>query len=64
MRYSLINASIGFIAKCVFRGGELKKYFGSLCYSAAGVVELTGRLKSEDYAIELEQGDGTTLMIP
>lgn len=43
MRYSLINASIGFIAKCVFRGGELKKYFGSLCYSAAGVVELSGR---------------------
>jgi hypothetical protein len=42
MRYSLINASIGFIAKCVFRGGTLKKYFGSMCYKAAGVVELSG----------------------
>lgn len=53
-RYSLINASIGFIAKCVFRGATYKRYFGSLCYSAAGVVELSGRQKSEDYAVELE----------
>jgi len=54
LRYSLINASIGFIAKCVFRGATYKRYFGSLCYSAAGVVELSGRQKSEDYAVELE----------
>jgi diacylglycerol kinase (ATP) len=64
MRYSLINASIGFIAKCVWRGLGLKRYFGNFCYQAAAVYEMSGTQKSEDYAIELDQADGSTLTIP
>lgn len=42
MRYSIINASIGFIAKCVWTGLGWKKYFGSLCYQAAAVYWMFG----------------------
>jgi diacylglycerol kinase family enzyme len=64
MRYSIINASIGFVAKCVFIGCDLKKYLGNLCYQVAAVYQLSGRQHSDDFAVELEQGDGTVLTIP
>ena len=63
-RYSVINASIGYIAKVVHLGNSHKKYVGSLCYTTAGFVELAGRLRAEDFEMELDCGNGNKLTIP
>ena len=49
MRYSIINASIGFIAKAVHRAKIHKNYVGNLCYTTAGFFEIAGGLQPEDF---------------
>lgn len=40
MRFSIVNAAIGFIAKVVHKAIDLKKYFGGSSYAVAGIKEL------------------------
>lgn len=48
MRYSIINCSIGFVAKCCYKGGGYKQWAGDKCYLFAALNEFfTGGIADE-----------------
>jgi len=55
LRYSVVNAAIGFIAKVVHKAINLKKYFGSSSYSVAGIKELFFTKTVPQYRLIFEQ---------
>ena len=61
-RYSVINAAVGYIAKCVHKAAALKPYMGRHCYvaSAIGVFFTTA---IEELSLVLEQHDGSRIAL-
>ena len=52
-RYSVINASVGYIAKCVHKADSYKPYVGRLCYTSSAVVNFFGN-DNETFGIDFE----------
>ncbi len=51
VRYSIVNAAIGFLAKVVHKAINLKKYFGGSSYAVAGIKELVFTKKIPQYRV-------------
>jgi diacylglycerol kinase family enzyme len=52
-RYSIINAAVGFIAKCVHVANGYKSYMGSFAYTAAGLKCFFSGEKPDKYQFNL-----------
>jgi len=60
LRYSVINASIGFIAKTVHKAASAKSWAGKHAYVYSGVSEFLGGCRPDTYSVQIEQPDGTS----
>ena len=62
-RYSVINAAVGYIAKCTHKADTHKPYMGRHCYVSAALANFfTTRV--DDFGLFFEQYDGSKIELP
>ena len=59
-RYSVINASVGYIAKCTHKADSHKPYMGRYCYTSSAIVNFFGN-DNETFEVCFEQHDGSRI---
>ena len=62
-RYSVINAAVGYVAKCVHKADAHKPYVGRSCYLTSAVYNFF-TTSSENYGVIVGQHDGSIIDLP
>lgn len=62
LRYSVINAAVGYIAKCTHKADAHKPYLGRNCYVSSALANFF-TCGVEDFSLVLEQHDGSKIIL-